>query len=115
MPRVKRGKTHIAKRKRLYQKTKGYKWGRKNTIRLAKTAVLKAGVHSYTGRKKKKRTNRSLWQIKINAACRQNDLSYSKFINLLKNNNLGLDRKVLAELAEKQPKIFEKIILQVKK
>ncbi len=110
MPRVKRGKTHVAKRKKLYQKTKGYKWGRKNTIRLAKTAALKSGVHAFTDRKKKKRTNRSLWQIKINAASRQAELPYSKFIDLLKKNNIELDRKVLAGIAEKNPKVFEKII-----
>jgi large subunit ribosomal protein L20 len=115
MPRVKRGKTHVARRKRLHQKTKGYKWGRKNTIRLAKTAVLKAGVHAFVGRKKKKRTNRGLWQIRINAACRQYDLSYSKFINLLKKNKIEMDRKVLAEIAAKNPKAFEAIIKEVKK
>ncbi|MFA6255028.1 MAG: 50S ribosomal protein L20 [Patescibacteria group bacterium] len=115
MPRVKRGKTHVAKRKRLFQKTKGYRWGRKNTIRLAKTAINKAGVHAYTGRKKKKRVNRALWQIQINAGTRQYDLSYSKFIHLLKKNKIDLDRKVLAELAGKQPKVFAKIISEVKK
>ena len=96
-------------------KTKGYRWGRKNTIRLAKTAVLKAGVHAYRDRKNKKRTNRALWQIQINAACRQHDLSYSKFINLLKVNKIELDRKVLAEMAGKQPAIFAKIVAEVKK
>ena len=63
MPRVKRGKTHVAKRKRLFAQTKGYRWGRKNTIRLARTALYKAGVHAYRGRKEKKRVNRALWQI----------------------------------------------------
>lgn len=115
MPRVKRGKTHTQKRKRLLKQTKGFKWGRKNTIRLAKTAIIKAGAHAYVGRKMKKRVNRRLWQIKINAACRQNDLTYSKFIHLLKTNKIDLDRKVLAELAEKQPKTFEKVIAEVKK
>jgi len=115
MPRVKRGKTHVAKRKRLFKQAKGYKWGRKNTIRLAKTAITKAGVHAFTDRRKKKRVNRALWQVKINAACRQHGLTYSKFINLLKKNKIELDRKVLAELAEKQPKVFEKIVAEVKK
>jgi len=115
MPRVKRGKTHVAKRKRLLKQTKGYRWSRKNTIRLAKTAVNKAGVHAYTDRRKKKRVNRSLWQIQINAACRQNDLTYSKFINLLKKNKIELDRKVLAEVAGKNPAVFAKIVAEVKK
>lgn len=115
MPRVKRGKTHVAKRKRLLKQTKGYKWGRKNTIRAAKTAATKAGAHAYVGRKIKKRVNRSLWQIKINAACRQNDLTYSKFIHLLKINKIDLDRKVLADLAVKTPKAFATIVKEVKK
>lgn len=115
MPRVKRGTTHTARRKRLLKKTKGYKWGRKSTIRLAKTATKKAGAHAYTGRKLKKRVNRSLWQIQINAACRKNDLTYSKFINLLKKNKIELDRKVLTEIAVKHPKTFAKIIAEVKK
>jgi len=115
MPRVKRGTSHTKKRKRLLKQTKGYKWGRKNTIRAAKTAVKKAGAHAFADRRKKKRVNRSLWLIKINAACRENDLTYSKFINLLKVNKIETDRKVLAELAVKVPKAFSKIISEVKK
>ncbi len=114
MPRVKRGKTHLRKRKRLYQQAKGYKWGRKKTIRLAKTAVIKAGVYAYRDRRNKKRFNRGLWQITINAAVRPQGLSYSKFINLLKKNKIELDRKVLAELAIKQPKVFEAIVKEIK-
>jgi len=115
MPRVKRGKTHVAKRKRLFKQAKGYQWGRKNIIRLAKTAVIKAGRHAYVGRKLKKRVNRGLWQIKINAAARQNGLPYSQFINLLKKNKIELDRKVLSQLAEYQPAVFAKIVAEVKK
>lgn len=114
MPRVKRGKIHLKKRRSLLKKTKGFKWGRKKQVRLAKTAVKKAGVHAYRGRKEKKRTNRQLWQVKLNAAVHQYDLSYSKFIDLLKKNKIELDRKVLAELAEKQPKVFEAIVKKVK-
>lgn len=115
MPRVKRGKTHVQKRKRLLKQTKGYRWGRKNVIRLAKTAINKAGVHAYTDRRKKKRVNRGLWQIQINAACRQNGLTYSKFINRLKKNKIELDRKILSQLANKSPKAFAAIVAQVKK
>ena len=115
MPRVKRGKTHVAKRKRLFKQAKGFRWGRKNIIRLAKTAVIKAGVHAYRGRKGKKRTNRALWQIRINAAVRPHGLSYSKFINLLKVKKIELDRKVLSELAAKHPKVFDAIVKEVKK
>lgn len=115
MPRVKRGKAHVARRKRLFAQTKGFRWGRKNTIKAAKTAINKAGAHAYRGRKEKKRVNRALWQIQINAACRQHNLSYSKFINLLKKNKIELDRKVLAEMAGKQPAVFAKIVSEVKK
>jgi len=115
MPRVKRGTTHVKKRRKLLAKAKGYKWGRKKLVRLAKTAVIKAGAHSYVDRKKKKRTNRALWQIKINAFIREQELSYSKFINSLKNNKIELDRKILADLAVNNKKILNKIIEQVKK
>ena len=115
MPRVKRGKTHLARRKRLLKKTKGYKWGRKKTIRLGKTATKKAGAHAYVGRKKKKQVNRGLWQIQINAACRQSGINYSQFIYLLKKNKIELDRKVLAELASKQPEVFAAVVAEVKK
>jgi len=115
MPRVKRGKTHVAKRKRLLKQTKGYKAGRKKLVKAAKTAVNKAGAHAYRGRKVKKRVNRSLWQVKINAACRKEELSYSKFINLLKKNKIDLDRKVLADMAVKTPKTFATLVKEVKK
>jgi large subunit ribosomal protein L20 len=115
MSRVKRGKTHIKKRRKLLKKAKGYKWGRKKSIKLAKTAVTKAGVHAYRDRRRKKRTNRQLWQVKINAACRQHGLSYSKFIAGLKKAKIEIDRKILADLAENEPKIFEKIIEEIKK
>ena len=70
MPRVKRGTSHVKKRKKLLSQAKGFKWGRKKLIKTAKTAVTKAGAHAYKSRKVKKRINRRLWQIQINAACR---------------------------------------------
>jgi len=115
MPRVKRGTTHVKKRRKLLKKVKGYKWGRKKLIRLAKTATTKAGAHAYIDRKKKKRTNRGLWQIKINAFVREHGLSYSAFINKLKTSKIELDRKVLADLAVNNKKVFAKIIEQIKK
>ncbi len=114
MPRVKRGTTHVKKRRKVLKQAKGYKWGRKKLIKLAKTATTKAGAHSYRDRKNKKRTRRSLWHIKINAAVRQHDLSYSKFIKLLKDKKIEIDRKILADLAEKEPKVFEAIVKIVK-
>lgn len=115
MPRVKRGKTHLKKRKRLLKQTKGYKWGRKKKIKLAKTAVLKAGAHAYRDRRTKKRDFRRLWQIRINAACREEGISYSYFINLLKKSNIELDRKILADLAMNNPEIFKAVVAEVKK
>jgi large subunit ribosomal protein L20 len=115
MPRVKRGTAHVARRKSLLKKVKGYKWRRKSTIRQAKPAMLKAGVNAYRDRKRKKRVNRSLWQIKINAAVREFDLSYSKFIDMLKKSKIEIDRKVLAELAAKHPKVFAAIVKEVNK
>lgn len=114
MPRVKRGKIHIKKRKKILKSAKGYKWGRKNLLKLAKVAVLKAKVHSYRERKRKKRVFRRLWQIKINAFVRNYGFSYSSFINALKKNNIKLDRKILADISENNPKIMEKIIENIK-
>jgi len=115
MPRVKRGTTHVQKRKKLLSQAKGFKWRRKSTIKLGRPAVLKAGVNAYEGRRQKKRNNRALWQTQINAACRLHDLSYSKFIDLLKKNKIDLDRKVLAEIAGKYPKVFTAIVKEIKK
>jgi len=115
MPRVKRGKTHVQKRKRLLKQVKGYKWRRKSTIKQAKTAIYKAGVHAFTDRRKKKRDNRALWQVQINAACREQGVSYSQFIGMLKKHKIELDRKVLSELANAAPKAFAAILAEVKK
>ncbi|MBU0649038.1 50S ribosomal protein L20 [Patescibacteria group bacterium] len=114
MPRVKRGKAHLAKRKKLLKKTKGYKWGRKKLIKIAKTAVTKAGAHAYSDRRKKKRTRRALWLIKINAGLRKHGLTYSKFMGALKKKNIEIDRKILAQLAENEPKVFKALIEKVK-
>ena len=110
MPRVKRGTFHIKKRKKLLAKTKGYKWGRKNLIKRAKEAVVKAGVHSYVDRRKKKRVNRGLWHIKIGAFVKEHDLSYSRFMALLKKKGIVLDKKILADLAENNKNVMKKIV-----
>ncbi|MBL7141498.1 50S ribosomal protein L20 [Patescibacteria group bacterium] len=114
MPRVKRGKLHLKKRKKILKQAKGYRGGRKKKIKLAKIAILKAGVYAYRDRRTKKRQARALWQIKINAACRENGLTYSKFISALKKNKIELDRKILADLAENYPKVFFEIIKMVR-
>lgn len=115
MPRVKRGKAHVKRRKRLLAKTKGYKWGRKNLIKRAKEAVLHAGQHAYIDRRKKKRTARGLWQIRISAAVKEYGLSYSQFINLLKSNNIALDRKILADLAISNKPILARLVEKIKR
>lgn len=115
MPRVKRGMTHVKKRRKLLKDVKGYKWGRKKLIKLAKTARTKAGAHSYVDRRKKKRTMRSLWQIKINAFVREHGLSYSRFMNLLKTNNVVIDRKILADLAVNNKSVLSAMIAKFQK
>lgn len=115
MPRVKRAVIHLKKRRKLLSKAKGFKWRRKSTIRQARPAILKAGSYAYRDRKNKKREFRQLWNIKINALCRDNGISYSKFIDALKKANVRLDRKILANLAEHNPQVFSKIVTEVKK
>ena len=114
MPRVKRGTTHTKKRRKLMKEVKGYKWGRKNLIKQAKEARVKAGAHAFVDRRKKKRTMRGLWNIKIGAFVREHGLSYSKFINLLKLSKVELDRKILADLAVNNKKVLKNIVSEVK-
>lgn len=114
MPRVKRGTQHVKRRKNLLSKVKGYRWGRKNKIRLARPAFLKAGVNAFRDRRAKKRTFRQLWNVKINAAARANGTTYSQLINDLKRSGIELDRKVLAQIAEKHPQVFTKIVDKAK-
>jgi large subunit ribosomal protein L20 len=114
MPRVKRGTTHVKRRKKLLKLTKGYKWGRKNLLKQAKEARVKAGAHAFVDRRKKKRDFRGLWNIKINAFVREYGLSYSKFINLLKVAKIELDRKILADLAENNKKILKALVDETK-
>ena len=110
MTRIKRGVQHSKHRRNILKDTKGYMWGRKSKIKLAKTAVLKAGVNAYRDRRLKKRDNRGVWIIRLNAALRPHNLSYSKFMDKLKKSGIVLNRKILSELAGAHPNIFEKII-----
>jgi large subunit ribosomal protein L20 len=114
MVRVKKGKAAHKKRRHLLEYAKGFSWGRKTKYAQAKDAVRHAWKNAYYGRKSKKRDFRALWQIQINAACRENGMSYSRFINVLKKNKIELDRKVLSELANKNPEIFKKIVESAK-
>lgn len=114
MPRVKRGKTANKRRKKILKLAKGYRGGRKSKYRLAKEAFLHAQTYAYRDRKAKKRDFRRLWEIKINAGARANGISYSRFINALKKNKIEIDRKILADLAEHNPKTFKAIVEMVK-
>ena len=114
MARVKRGVTSKAKHKKVLKAVKG-QWGRrKNTIRVAKQAMEKAMQYAYRDRKVKKRTFRSLWIIRINAAVREHGLSYSVFMNGLKKANIDLDRRVLANMAVEDKKGFASLVSKVK-
>ena len=114
MTRVKRGVIAIKRRRKILGYAKGFKWGRKSKERAAHDALLHAWTHMFRGRKEKKREFRKLWNVKINAGARSGGLSYSKFIAALKKNNIELDRKILANLAENNPEVFEKVIAAVK-
>lgn len=114
MPRVKRGKAHLKKRKSLMKRVKGFGAGRKKLIKIAKTADTRAGMHAYRDRRVKKRTFRQLWAVRINAATRAAGMSYSTFIGALKEKSVGVNRKVLSEIAAEHPAVFNKIIDHVK-
>jgi large subunit ribosomal protein L20 len=114
MTRVKRGTIAHKRRKNVLKQTKGYKWGRKSKYKLAKDALKHALTYAYRDRKVKKRDFRRLWQIKINATARQNGLTYSRLIEKLKKANVEVDRKILAQLAEKNPEAFAQIIEKIK-
>jgi large subunit ribosomal protein L20 len=115
MTRVKRGVTASKRRKNVLKLTKGFRWRRKSNYKAAKEAVLKAGKYAYRDRKAKKRTMRSLWILRLNNAVRLFDLSYSKFIKTLKDKKIELDRKVLSQMAMEDPKVFKKLMEEVKK
>ncbi len=114
MPRVKRGTTSNKRRKNVLKKAKGYRFGRSTKEREAKVALIKAGVNSYRDRRLKKRTARGLFQIKISAAAKAHGMSYSVFMGKLKKTGSLLDRKVLADMAQNEPKAFERLLSQVK-
>ncbi len=110
MTRIKGGLLHAKRRRGILKHTRGFRWGRKSKIKVAKVAKMKAGQHAFNSRKTKKRLNRGLWNVKINAAAREVGVSYSKLIGLLKKKNIGLDRKILASLGEKREAIFRHLV-----
>ncbi len=114
MVRVKRGVAAHKRRKNILSQAKGFRWSRKSKYIAAKQALMKAWSYAYRDRKVKKREKRALWQIRISAVCKENAISYSKFIAELKKKNIGLDRKILADLAENNPEIFKTILEKAK-
>jgi len=112
MARVKGGVTAHARHKKVLKKAKGYYGRRKNTFRAANAAVEKAGLYAYRDRKAKKRTFRALWIQRINAAVREEGLTYSRFISGLAKAGIELDRKVMADIAMNQPDAFKGLIAQ---
>lgn len=114
MARIKRGILAQKKHRKLRQAVKGFRTSRKHSIKLARQAYMKAGVYAYRDRRVKKRTFRSLWITRINAALQPLGLGYSKFINLLKLKNIAIDRKILAQLAHQYPKVFKIAVEQIK-
>ena len=115
MTRVKRGTIAHKRREKILKYAKGFRWGQKNKERLARQALLHAWPNAFVGRKQKKRNFRRLWQVKIGAATRAEGISYSAFVGNLKKSNIELDRKILAELAEKHPSAFAKILMEANK
>ncbi len=113
MARVKRGVTSHARHKKVLDQAKGYYGRRKNTIRIARQAVEKAGQYAYRDRKVNKRSFRALWIQRINAAVRETGLTYGRFMHGVKLAGIELDRKVMADLAMNEPQAFGAIIAQV--
>ena len=110
MSRVKRGVTSHARHRKVIKQAKGYYGRRKTTIRVARQAVEKAGQYAYRDRKVRKRTFRALWIQRINAAARENGLTYGRLIDGLKKAGIELDRKLLADIAVHEPQTFKGLV-----
>jgi large subunit ribosomal protein L20 len=114
MPRSKNAVASRARRKRILDQAKGFYGKRKNVYTVAKNVLEKGLTYSYVGRKLKKRDYRRLWIVRINAAVREEGITYSEFINLLKIKGIELDRKVLADMAMNTPESFKSLVQSVK-
>ncbi len=112
--RVKTGAVRRNKHKKILKMAKGFYSSRRKHFRKAKEQVERSLVYAFRDRKQKKRDFRKLWIIRINAACRLNDISYSRFINGLKKAEIDLDRKILADLAMNEPETFSKLVQKAK-
>jgi large subunit ribosomal protein L20 len=113
--RIKRGKTTRAKHKKIKKELKGFLKSRRASIKHGKEALLKKWTRQYQGRRKRKRDLRALWIIRLNAAAREEEMTYSTLMSALKKKKIALDRKILAEMAVNHPETFKKIIEEVKK
>ena len=113
--RIKRAVNGVKKRRKVLKLAKGYRASKSTLYRVAREQVMKSGQYAYVGRKLRKRDMRSLWISRINAGCRQNGISYSKFIGGLKKNGCELNRKVLADLALTDAEAFTKLVETAKK
>lgn len=114
MPRSVNAVASRARRKRILKKAKGFYGKRKNVYTVAKNVLEKGQTYAYVGRKLKKREYRTLWIARINAAVREEGLTYSEFIYKLNQKGIGLDRKILADLAMNEPESFKKLVASVK-
>ena len=112
--RIKRTVNAVKKRRKILKSAKGYRGAKSKLYRTAREQVMKSGMYAYIGRKQKKRDFRALWITRINAACRQNDISYSRFIAGLKAKGIDLNRKVLADIAVRDPQAFANLVSEVK-
>jgi len=110
MTRVKRGVTAHRRHRKVVKAAKGYRGLRNRNFRSAKNAIMKAGMNAYIGRKLKKRTFRSLWIARINAACRENGVQYSRFVAALNSKGIEINRKMLAEMAATAPDSFKAVL-----
>ncbi len=113
--RIKRAVNGVKKRRSILKQAKGYRGAKSKLYRVAREAVMKSGQYAYVGRKLRKRDMRSLWITRINAACHENGISYSVFINGLKKAKIDLNRKVLADLAVSDKTAFAKLVETAKK
>ena len=114
MPRSTSAPARKKRKKKVFEVAKGYFGGRKNLYRIAKEAVEKGWQHAYRDRKKKKRNFRRLWITRINAAVRERDMTYSRFVNGLKEAGIELDRKAMADLAVRSPEAFTALVDRAK-
>lgn len=114
MTRVKGAVNALKNRRSILRASKGFRFRRSNTERAANDALMHAGAYAFTHRRDKKGQFRRLWNVKINASLRPLGLSYSKFIDTLKKKNIALDRKILANLAEKNPETFKRLVATAK-